>query len=291
MAEQENKIAKRRLRTSTLSSIVSISLVLFMMGLLGLVILDARKISDYVKENFQVTVFLKENTRDADAMAFQKSLDALPYFKSTQFVTKDEAAKRLHELGEDFVTLIGYNPLLLSIDIHPNAAYANDDSLNVIKTALYKNKIVQEVYYVPILINQINKNIRTISLVILVFCGLLFVIALALINNTIRLSMYSKRFLIRSMQLVGATRGFIRKPFILEGLLNGFVGSIIAIAMLMGITYLAQRQYPDLFVLNDLKLFGILFGFVIAVGVIISWISTHLAVRKYLKLKLDDLYF
>src|ERR1700678_2781223 len=148
MAEQENKIAKSRLRSSYLSSIVSISLVLFMMGLLGLVVLHARKISDYVKENFQVTVFLKENTRDADALAFQKALDTSPYFKSTQFVTKDEAAKRLQEkLGEDFVSFLGYNPLLPTIDVHLNAPYANDDSLNVLKAALTKNKMVQEVNY------------------------------------------------------------------------------------------------------------------------------------------------
>jgi cell division transport system permease protein len=263
-----------------------------MMGLLGLVVLHAKKISDYVKENFQVTVFLKENTRDADAMSFQKSLDATPYFKSTQFVTKDEAAKRLQEkLGEDFVSFIGYNPLLPTIDVHLNAPYANDDSLNKIKEELSKNKLVQEVHYEPILINQINKNIRTIGLIILIFCGLLFVIALALINNTIRLSMYSKRFLIRSMQLVGATRSFIRKPFILQGLLQGFYASIIAIAMLMGLAYLAQQQLPELFDLQDIKLFGILFGMVIVIGLIISWISTHLAVRKYLKLKLDELYY
>ncbi len=292
MAEQENKIAKSRLRSSYLSSIVSISLVLFMMGLLGLVVLHAKKISDYVKENFQVTVFLKENTRDVDAMAFQKTLDASPYFKSTQFVTKDEAAKRLQEkLGEDFVSFLGYNPLLPTIDVHLNAPYANDASLNTIKAELSKNKMVQEVHYEPILINQVNKNIRTIGLIILIFCGLLFVIALALINNAIRLSMYSKRFLIRSMQLVGATKSFIRKPFIFQGVLQGFYGSIIAIAMLTGLTYLAQRQMPELFELQDMKLFGILFGLVIVLGLVISWISTHMAVRKYLKLQLDELYF
>ena len=292
MAEQENKIAKSRLRSSYISSIVSISLVLFMMGLLGLVVLHAKKISDYVKENFQVTVFLKESTRDADAISFQKTLDAMPYFKSTQFVTKNEAASRLKEkLGEDFVSFLGYNPLLPTIDVHLNAPYANDASLNAIKTELSKNKLVQEVHYEPMLINQVNKNIRTISLIILIFCGLLFVIALALINNTIRLSMYSKRFLIRSMQLVGATKSFIRKPFIFQGVLHGLYGSIIAIAMLTGLIYVAQQQMPELFELQDMKLFGILFGLVIILGIVISWISTHLAVRKYLKLKLDELYY
>jgi cell division transport system permease protein len=292
MAEQEIKIAKSRLRSSYVSSIVSISLVLFMVGLLGLVILHAKRISDYVKENFQVTIFLKEGTRDADALAFVKTIDALPYFKSTQFVTKEEAARRLQEkLGEDFVKFLGYNPLLPTVDVHLNAPYANDESLNRIKLELSRNKVVQEVHYEPILIDQINKNIRTIGIVILIFCGLLFVIALALINNTIRLSMYSRRFIIRSMQLVGATRAFIRKPFILQGLLHGLYGSIIAIAMLTGLAYFAQRQIPELFDLEDIKLFGILFGFVLVLGLVISWISTHLAVRKYLKLKLDELYY
>ncbi len=289
---QENKYTNRRLRTSYLSTIMSISLVLFMLGLLAVIILHARKLSNFVKENIELSVILDEKVKDVEIATLQKELDASKFVKSTQYVTVEDAAKKLQkDLGEDFVNFLGYNPLLPSIDVHLYAQYANPDSITWIEKNIVTNKFVKEVHYQKSLVDLVNENLRMISLIILVFSGLLSVIAIALINNTIRLSLYSKRFLIRSMQLVGATQGFIRKPFLLKGMIHGFYGALIANLLLAGILYIAQRQIPELFEIQDVKLFSELFLAVIGAGIIISLISTYLAVRKYIRLKLDDLYY
>ena len=225
------------------------------------------------------------------ANEFQKSLDASRYVKSTDFITKEEAAKILQQdLGEDFVEFLGYNPLLSSIDVHLKADYANVDSISNIETELLKNEEVKEVYYQKSLVDLVNKNVKTIGLVILIFSSLL-IICIALINNSIRLSIYSKRFLIKTMQLVGATQGFIRKPFIVRGVKHGVYGAFIAILLLSGVIYLMQKQIPELIELQDIDLFVTLFVFVIILGVFITFVSTLLAVRKYVRLKTDDLYY
>jgi cell division transport system permease protein len=292
MVERENKYAKRRLRSSYLSTVVSIALVLFMLGLLGTIILYAKKLSDYVKENIELSIILNDKSKEADIVQFQKTLDAKDYIRSTEYITKEEAAERLtKELGEDFVTFLGYNPLLSSIDVRLVADYANSDSLANIEKQLSVNPLVQEVFYQKSLVDVINDNLKTISLIILGFSGLLFIIAIALINNTIRLAMYSKRFLIKSMQLVGATKGFIRRPFVWRGVLNGFYGALIALILLSGVLYMAQKQIPELFQLQDLQLVGTLFIGVIILGMFLSYLSTLMAVRRYLRSKLDDLYY
>ena len=288
----ENKYARRKLKSSYISTIVSISLVLFMLGLLGTIILHARKLSDYVKENIQLSVILKDDARNADVEQFQKMLDASDYVKSTEYISKDTAAVRLqHDLGEDFVTFLGYNPLLASIDVRMNADYANSDSLKWIETGLAKHRFVKEVFYQKSLVTLVNENLKTISLVILVFSSMLFIVAIALINNTIRLSLYSKRFLIKSMQLVGATQGFIRKPFVIKSMLHGLYGALIASALLGAVLFFARNQVPELFSVQDLALFATLFLSVAVTGILISWISTYFAIKKYLKQKLEDLYF
>ena len=217
-----DKYSKRRLAGSTITTIVSLSLVLFMLGLLGIIILNTRKLSDNVKENISFQVILNDNAKDVDVAKLQKGLDASPYVRSTEFVTKDEAAKRLQEdLGEDFINFLGYNPLLSSINVHLKAEYANADSLSWIEKDMLESKLVKEVVYQKSLINTVNENVRTIGIGVLVISSLLMIIALALINNTIRLSIYSKRFIIKTMQLVGATQGFIRRPFVLTGIRHG----------------------------------------------------------------------
>ena len=292
MVTGDNKYAKRRLRSSYLSTVVSIALVLFMLGLLGTIVLYAKKLSDYVKENIELSIILNEKSKEADIVQFQKTLDAKGYIRSTEYITKEEAAERLtNELGEDFVSFLGYNPLLGSIDVRLVAAYANSDSLANIEKQLSANPLVQEVFYQKSLVDVINDNLKTISLIILGFSGLLFIIAIALINNTIRLSMYSRRFLIKSMQLVGATKGFIRRPFVWRGILNGFYGALIALILLSGVLYMAQREIPELFQLQDLRMVGTLFIGVIILGMFLSYISTQMAVRRYLRSKLDDLYY
>lgn len=287
----KEKTAKRRARSSAASTIIGIALVLFMIGALALLLLNARELSVYVKENIQVQVFLNEDARDADMMQLKKTIDASAYPRETRFVSKEEAAKSLQEeLGEDFIEFLGFNPLLPSIDIRLRAEYAHPDSIQWIAQELQQNTLVHEVAYSPDLIQKVYDNVNKISIILLVFSGLLLLVAIALINNTIRLAMYARRFTIRSMQLVGATRWFIRKPFIWQGVLNGFYGAIIAAGMLTGLIYLAQRELPEFFELQDLETFLIVFGIILVIGVLISLISTLLAVGRYLRLKLDDLY-
>lgn len=287
-----DKYSKRKLVGSSITTVVSLSLVLFMLGLLGIIILNTNKLSDNLKENIGIQIILNENAKEVDIQYLTKTLDASDYVKSTEFITKEDAAKRLQEdLGEDFVDFLGFNPLLSSINVHLNAAYANTDSLSLIEKKLLESKLVKEVVYQKSLVSMINENVKKISLVILIFSGLLMLIALALINNTIRLSIYSKRFIIKTMQLVGATQSFVRRPFVLKGIKHGVYGATIAILMLIGVLYFAQKQLPELVELQDETMLATLFGLVIVLGIIISWISTSLAVRKYLRLKADDLYY
>lgn len=292
MARQEDKYTRRRLQSSYITTVVSISLVLFMLGLLGLIIFHAKKLSDYVKENIGFSIIMKENVKEAGIIKLQKTLDATDYIKSTEYITKEQAAKEFtEELGEDFTSFLGYNPLLPTIEVRFKAAYANNDSLSVIKDKILSDENVKEVFYHESLVNVVNKNVRKIGIIIFGFSALLLIIAIALINNTIRLSVYSKRFIIRSMQLVGATRQFISKPFILKGVLQGIIGSFIAILLLIGIVYVSQRELPELVNLQDIDLFLSLFGIVIFLGIIISWLSNYFAVRKYIRIKTDYLFY
>jgi cell division transport system permease protein len=292
MATQDEKYNKRRLKGSYFTTIVSISLVLFMLGLLGLIILHSKKLSDYVKENIGFSIIIKENVKEAGIIQLQKILDATPYVKSTHYITKEEAGKEFtKELGEDFTSFLGYNPLLPTIEVRFRAEYANNDSLTIIKDKILANSNVKEVWYQESLVDLVNKNVRKIGFILLGFSGLLLIIAIALINNTIRLSVYSKRFIIRSMQLVGATRRFISNPFIIKGILQGIIGALIAIGLLIGIIYISQREMPELVNLQELDLFLSLFGIVILLGVLITWLSNYFAVRKYIKIKSDNLYY
>jgi cell division transport system permease protein len=287
-----DKYTSRTLQSSSITTIVSLSLVLFMLGLLAIIILNTRKLSDNVKENIGFQIILNDNAKEVDVQHLTKTLDASDYVKSTEFITKEEAAKRLQtDLGEDFINFLGYNPLLSSINVHLKAEYANTDSLTWIEKDMLDTKLVKEVIYQKSLVSLINENVQKISLVILGFSGLLMIIALALINNTIRLSIYSKRFIIKTMQLVGATQGFIRRPFVLKGIKHGVYGAIMAILMLIGVLYFAQKQLPELVELQDRNMLLSLFGVVILLGIIISWVSTSMAVRKYLRLKSDELHY
>lgn len=287
----ENKKERTHIGSS-ITTVVSLSLVLFMLGLLGIIILNTNKLSDNLKENIGIQIILNDNAKEVDIQHLTKTLDASEYVKSTEFVNKEDAANHLQEdLGEDFIGFLGYNPLLPSINVHLKAAYANTDSITWIEQDLLKSKLVKELVYQKSLVSMINENVEKIGLVILAFSCLLMLIAIALINNTIRLSIYSKRFIIKTMQLVGATQSFVRWPFVLKGIKHGLYGALIAIAMLIGVLYFAQRQLPELVELQDEKMLATLFGLVTVIGIIISWISTSLAVRKYLRLKADELYY
>ncbi len=293
MAKNKDQVTKRRLQTSYITTIVSITLVLFLLGVMGLLILNSKKLSIYVKENIGFSVILKENSKEADIIKLRKQLDATKYIKSTRFITKDEAAEDLKkELGEDFTEFIGYNPLLSSIDVKLYADYTNADSLAVIESDLARyNNLVKEVFYQKNLISIVNQNVKRISIVLLIFSGLLFFISWALINNTIRLSVYSKRFLIKTMQLVGATKGFIRTPFLNSGTIAGIIGGVIANLMLVIIIRYTEKEFEGAISFADLNILIVLFSGIIVLGVIISRISAFYAVNKYLKIKGKELYY
>lgn len=291
MAEEGNKLARKAIRSSYLSSIVSISLVLFLVGILGVLILNAKRLSDYFKENLQVSLIMKPDASDAEINALAASIGSNGYVKSAAFVSKEDAAKKLSaELGEDFVAFLGKNPLSHTIDVSFKADYADNETIDSFIKTYSSNKIVQEVRYEHSLVEEINKNIRKIGLIILGFGGLLFFIMGVLINNTIRLTLYAKRLLIKSMQLVGATRGFIRKPFIWKGILSGFYGALVANIFLAIALYFAQRQMPEMFALQDVRLSGTLMISIIILGVLISGASTWFAVNKYLRKSYNELF-
>ncbi len=292
MKNSEGKITRNRLRSSSLSSIISISLVLFMLGIIGILIFNARKLSDYVKENIGFSIFLQDDIREVDANFLRKTLDASAFVRYTEYISKERAAKELKdELGEDFITFLGYNPLSASIDVRMKAEYANQDSINKIESFLVGFKQVKEVHYQKSLVSLVNENVSKISLVIILFSSLLLFIAIVLINNTIRLSVYSRRFLINTMKLVGATWGFIRKPFLLKSILHGLYAALVSILLLSGLVYLVQKEFGDLIDIVDPFLLMIIFGAVIVIGVLINLISTYFAVNKFLRLKVDDLYY
>lgn len=291
MSRNEDKLSRRRLQTSTVTTIISISLVLFMLGLLGLIVLHARKLSDYVKENIGFSVIIKEEIKEPGILEFQKMLDLEPFVKSTEYITREQAAEELtKDLGEDFVGFLGYNPLLASIDIRLNAEYANSDSLKVLEKRLLTNRIVKEVFYHKSLVDLVNQNIRRISIVLLAFSLVLLLISVALINNTIRLSVYSKRFIIKSMLLVGATQRFVRRPFLLRSLLHGLFSALIAIVLLGVVLWFSRQALPELVDLQDIDMFLSLFGIVSLLGLLITGISTLFAVRRYIRISNDRLY-
>jgi cell division transport system permease protein len=292
MKNSEGKISRQRLRSSYLSAIISISLVLFMLGVLGILVITAKRLSDYVKENIGFTIYLHDDVREVDANFLRKTLDASPYVKSTEYISREQAAREhQEELGEDFIAFLGYNPLSASIDARLRATYANQDSINKIEAWLKQFKQIKEISYQKSLVNLVNENISKIGAIILLFSGLLLFIALVLINNTIRLSVYSRRFLINTMKLVGATWGFIRQPFLLRAILHGLYAAIIAIAMLVGLIYLAKTEMPEIVEIIDPVFIAIIFGLVTIIGVVINLFSTFFAVNKFLRLKADDLYY
>ncbi|HTF04785.1 MAG TPA: permease-like cell division protein FtsX [Bacteroidia bacterium] len=285
--------ARRRFAGSSVTIIISISLVLVMIGLLSVLILKARMVSDYVKENINITVFLDETAKDVDILALQKSIDAEPWRRSTIFVSKEEAAKQLSEdLGEDFIKTLGYNPLQPSIEIYLNAAYANNDSIAWIEQELREDSRIKDVMYQKDMVGVVNERMGSISLIILVFSAALLIVAVGLIFNTIRLAIYSQRFLIRTMDLVGATQTFIRRPFVWRGVRNGIIGAIIAILITVGIVLVMDRYFHDLKLIQvaDVETLAILCALQIMLGVLITWISTALAVRKFLRQSTDALY-
>ncbi|WP_159637599.1 cell division protein FtsX [Sphingobacterium composti Ten et al. 2007 non Yoo et al. 2007] len=291
MSVIEQGSPRKKTKSVYISTVISIALVLLMTGLLGLILVHAKNLSKYVKENIVLNVIVNDNVNEGDVLSLQKDLEKEEYVLRTEYVSKELAAKNLKEdLGEDFVEYLGSNPLLPSIDIYLKEEYANADSIQPFIDKVAKNSRVKEIVYQESLIDMVNKNIRIISIVVLAFAVILLVIAVALINNTIRLAIYSQRFLIKSMQLIGATKSFIRKPYIIYGIIHGLIGALIAILLLIFTLQFAQKQVPELVFLQNWGQFVAIFIIVVGLGILISALSTYFAVTKYLKAKSNSLY-
>lgn len=283
---------RKRLIRSYLTATISITLVLFLVGMVSLLVLNAGKLSDYVRENVGFTLILNEEVREAEILRLQKILKASDYVKSTKYVDKEEAAAQLtRELGEDFVGFLGFNPLFSSIDVKLHADYMQPDSLAIMENNFLSYPQVKEVYYQRDLVRTINENVQRISLFLLIFSALLLFIFSTLINNTIRIAIYSQRFIIHTMKLVGATRSFIRRPFIMKNLVCGIVGGLLANLGIFGLIYSYRKDVEGILDLQQLDTVGPVFMIVMVFGVLIAWLSTLLSVNKYLRLKYDELFY
>jgi cell division transport system permease protein len=271
---------------------MSVSLVLFLLGVLGLVLINAKELSDYFRESLSFSVMLNDDAKEADIRMLQKDLDGKLYVKSTEYVSKDEAAAKMKEdLGEDFINFLGDNPLPPSIDVYLYANYTSPDSVAKIEKYVLEYPFVKEVYYQESLLFLINENVRKISFFLLIISSFLFLIALTIINNTIRLSIYSKRFLIRTMQVVGATRSFIRRPFLVQSAFHGLMAALIAMGLLMGLLYLIEKEFLLMFTFESTNLLILLGVSLIVTGVLINIISTFFSVNRYLSISEDKLYY
>ncbi|MDR2011270.1 MAG: permease-like cell division protein FtsX [Bacteroidales bacterium] len=291
MKERSN--IKNKIRGAYFTSLISIFLVLLLLGIIGLLILNTKVLSEYVKENLSFSLMIKNNVKEPDIKQYQKMLDTYDFIKSTEYITKEDAADMLkQELGEDFIETLGYNPLSPTINVYLRSDYANPDSIvNVEKFFLESTNIIDKISYQQNLIHQINTNVKRASVILLFFCGILFIISFALLNNTIRLMLYSKRFTINTMKLVGAKKNFIRSPFLRSGMLQGFIGSLMAIAVLAVIMYFINKEMGEIINFFDYKTMGTLFAIVILLGILLSFISTYFSINKYLKLKTVNLYY
>lgn len=276
---------------SRLTSIMSIALVLFLLGLILLIGVLGKELSAYVKENISFSIVLKDALSTTEIKKMQKQLDALPYIKSTTYISKEQAAKELEEeLGENPETFLGFNPLQASIEVKLHSEYANPDSLQHIEKAIKNYTTVSDLLYRKDMMQMVNENVKQVSLILLTLAVILMAISFVLISNTIRLLIYSKRFLIHTMKLVGATAGFIRRPFIWYNLVSGFFASILAILMLTGALYYLQNELDGFIRLLDFQTLLFVFVGVLVMGILLSTVATVFAVNKYLRMNVDKLY-
>ena len=291
MSSSYEKFQKRRLISSYFSVVLSVFLVLFLLGVLGLFIINSKKLSDNFKEEIAMTVFFKNEAKDSTRKAFGNELKTMKFVKSSVYVTKEAAAKQHTDIiGEDFMTFLGTNPLQNSYDIYLNAEYIDAVNIQKIERQLRANEMISDIVYDKQLVNLVNDNIKKVSMWILIISGFLAFIAVLLINSSMRLSIYSNRFIIKTMQMVGATKSFIRKPFIMRSIKLGIIGSILAIIALVGLLFYLQSNFPNLGILDNPIIIGGVLLSVLVFGILITWISTHFATQRFLNLRTDDLY-
>ena len=292
MATGENKMMRRRLANAYLSSVVSISLVLLLVGVASLLLVNTDSVSDYFKENMKVSVLMMPEVSDAQAMDFQAELDSMPFIRGTEFVSRARGEEEMAQmLGKDFLSVFETSPIPVSVDVTLTADYVSDDSLQVVSQRIAASPLVDEVVYQQSLVDALSTNLAKISLVLGIFIALLLFISFVLISNTMRLSVYARRFTIHTMKLVGATKGFIRSPFLLNSALLGLFSALVAILMLVGLLFVLRSHFVQLFSLFRLDLLLVAMGIVAASGVIICMVSTYFVVGRLVRLDKSELYY
>ena len=290
---RKNNSTKRRLKSSYIISLLSITLVLFVLSIFTLLVLYANRISSYIKENIGFEIVMKKGVKEADILSLQKELDKKNFVKSTKYISKDEATRQLSEdLGDDILQWLGdvENPLLPSIDVRFTSEYANNDSIARIEEWVTKKKIVKEVYFQKSLINSINENVNILGALLLLVGAVLLIMAVTLIGNTVRLSIYAKRFIVRSMQLVGATQEFIMKPFMKTFIIQGVIGSFVALALLTVFIVTMMKKVPELVILTNFGGIATIYLSTLLLGVILTSLASFFSMRKYLDADIDELY-
>ncbi|WP_353779176.1 permease-like cell division protein FtsX [Winogradskyella sp. 3972H.M.0a.05] len=292
MSSSFDRYQKRKLISSYFSVVVSIALVLFLLGCLGMLVLNAKKVADHFKEQVVMTIYLQDSAKDVEVNQLKKSLAMADYTKTTTYVSKEEAAEIMKaETGEDFMDFVGYNPLKNSIDVYLKAAYVTTDSLANITDDLSGKAFIEEIRYDNDLVEIMNNNVKKITFWVLLISAIFTLIAVLLINSSIRLAVYSKRFIIKTMQMVGATKRFIRKPFVWKSVQLGVIGAIVALIGMAVVLYYLNQTFPELELLRQPVMIGLLFVGIFLLGIVITWFSTFIATQRFLNLKTDQLYY
>ena len=288
----QSKSSMKRSKPSYFMAILGVALVLFILGMLGWLVINASKLENYFMGSVQVHAFIREGSPIKDIDAVKSSITAKPYAKNVEYITKEMAREKfIGDGNEEWNKVLDYNPLPASIDFYLDPMYVNKDSLNIISAEIGKNFIISEVKYPDAVVSNLNNIVRKISLFLLLLAGVLALIVIILIDNTIKLAMFSNRFIIKTMQMVGATRWFISKPFDKRAIINGLLSALLAIAAISIIIYGVENWWlPEIKALRDTGMMIMLFFILIIIGISITFISTHRSVTKYLKMKLDDLY-
>lgn len=292
MARKENKIMRRRLASAYLSSLVSISLVLLLVGVAALLLINSKNVSDYFKKNMKLSVMFKTEVTKQQALEYQPKVDGMQFTATSEFISKERGEREMKAmLGEDFLSVFETSPVPISLDITLKPEYVSNDSLSVVTGTIEASPLVEEVVYQKSLIDALNTNLGRISAVLLIAIILLLFVSSVLIGNTIRLNVYDKRFTVHTMKLVGATKGFIRKPFLIKSAFLGLFASLIAILMLVGLLFLLKNELPQLFELFTPGMLLVVIGIVIAAGLVICVASTYFLVGKLVSLDKSELYY
>lgn len=292
MANRDNKIMRRRLANAYLSSVISISLVLLLVGVASMLLVNAKGVSDYFKENMQISVMMKQDVSEDSALEFKEELDGQEFIKMTEFISKEQGQREMAQmLGDDFLDVFEVSPIPASVNVTLKAGYVSPDSLEMVRSRIAESPLVDSVEYQASLVEALNANLGKISFILAVFIGLLMFISFVLINNTVRLSVFSRRFTIHTMKLVGATRSFIRAPFLVQAAFQGVFAAFIAISILVGLLFFMKSQFVQMFEIFRLDLLLLVMGIVLVSGLVICLASTWFTVNKLVSLKKDELYY